>query len=267
MAARTAASGTQAVDRAAPLIRLVVRADEPLTFTELVDEAGLARSTTSRLLAALERTGLLERDPDGGYVAGRAVLRCTPRGTTRGRSWPGSPARRWSCRRARPARPSTSASPAATASCRSRRSSRRTCSAPATGSRSTCPPTARRWARCSTPSASLPAARRAARAAHRRTIADRARSSSASSRASAAAATRHRRRAGGRPDRHRRARRGPTARSSPPRRLRTTARLAGTARRRSGLLLIEQADGSAGLLPAAAPARRTSKRHPKEGAA
>src|SRR4051794_32210252 len=58
--------GTQAVDRAAALISLVVRADEPLSFTELSDETGLARSTTSRLLAALERTELVERDPSGG---------------------------------------------------------------------------------------------------------------------------------------------------------------------------------------------------------
>jgi DNA-binding IclR family transcriptional regulator len=62
--------GTQAVDRAAALVDLVVRADEPLTFTEICDESGLARSTTSRLLAALERTDLVERDPTGGYVAG-----------------------------------------------------------------------------------------------------------------------------------------------------------------------------------------------------
>lgn len=62
--------GTQAVDRAAALIDLVVRADDPLSFTELSDETGLARSTTSRLLAALERTDLIERDPSGGYVAG-----------------------------------------------------------------------------------------------------------------------------------------------------------------------------------------------------
>jgi DNA-binding IclR family transcriptional regulator len=62
--------GTQAVDRAAALIDLVVRAEEPLSYTELVEETGLARSTTSRLLAALERTELLERDDSGAYVAG-----------------------------------------------------------------------------------------------------------------------------------------------------------------------------------------------------
>ena len=66
----SAPAGTQAVDRAAALVDLVVRADGPVSFTELSDETGLARSTTSRLLAALERTELVERDPSGGYVAG-----------------------------------------------------------------------------------------------------------------------------------------------------------------------------------------------------
>jgi len=65
-----AGGGTQAVDRAAALIDLVVRSDDPVSFTELTDVSGLARSTTSRLLAALERTDLIERTSSGGYVAG-----------------------------------------------------------------------------------------------------------------------------------------------------------------------------------------------------
>jgi DNA-binding IclR family transcriptional regulator len=64
-------SGTQALDRAAQLVSYVVAADEPLSFAELQEASGLAKSTTSRMLAALERSGLLERDGDGGYVAGR----------------------------------------------------------------------------------------------------------------------------------------------------------------------------------------------------
>ena len=56
--------GTQAVDRAAALLAMVVQADEPITFTDLTEASGLARSTTSRLLSALERTRLLERDDD-----------------------------------------------------------------------------------------------------------------------------------------------------------------------------------------------------------
>ena len=64
-------TGTQAVDRAALLVSTVVRADEPLTFADLQEECGLAKSTTSRMLSALERTGLLERNDGGSYVAGR----------------------------------------------------------------------------------------------------------------------------------------------------------------------------------------------------
>jgi DNA-binding IclR family transcriptional regulator len=63
-------SGTQAVDRAAQLVSTVVHADEPLTFADLQESSGLAKSTTSRMLAALERGGLLERDGAGSYVAG-----------------------------------------------------------------------------------------------------------------------------------------------------------------------------------------------------
>ncbi|HEY6932428.1 MAG TPA: IclR family transcriptional regulator [Marmoricola sp.] len=64
------ARGTQAVDRAANLVATVVQADEPLSFADLHEECGLAKSTTSRLLTALERTELLERDDNGCYVAG-----------------------------------------------------------------------------------------------------------------------------------------------------------------------------------------------------
>jgi DNA-binding IclR family transcriptional regulator len=63
-------SGTQALDRAVQLASMVVRADVPLSFAELQEATGLAKSTTSRLLAALERGDLLERDDNGGYVAG-----------------------------------------------------------------------------------------------------------------------------------------------------------------------------------------------------
>ncbi|HEY3531306.1 MAG TPA: IclR family transcriptional regulator [Nocardioides sp.] len=64
-------SGTQALDRAVQLASMVVQADEPLSFAELQEASGLAKSTTSRMLTALERGGLLERDESGGYVAGR----------------------------------------------------------------------------------------------------------------------------------------------------------------------------------------------------
>jgi DNA-binding IclR family transcriptional regulator len=66
-----ASSGTRAVDRAALLVSTVVHAAEPLTFADLQETCRLAKSTTSRMLAALERSGLLERDAAGSYVAGR----------------------------------------------------------------------------------------------------------------------------------------------------------------------------------------------------
>ena len=66
-----AATGTRALDRAADLVATVVHADEPMTFADLQDASGLAKSTTSRMLTALERSGLLERDAAGSYVAGR----------------------------------------------------------------------------------------------------------------------------------------------------------------------------------------------------
>jgi DNA-binding IclR family transcriptional regulator len=65
-----AANGTQAVDRAALLVSTVVNATEPLSFAELQAACDLPKSTTSRMLTALERSDLLERTDDGGYVAG-----------------------------------------------------------------------------------------------------------------------------------------------------------------------------------------------------
>jgi DNA-binding IclR family transcriptional regulator len=64
------ANGTRAVDRAADLVSTVVRAEDPMSFADLQEASGLAKSTTSRMLTALERSGLLERDADGSYVAG-----------------------------------------------------------------------------------------------------------------------------------------------------------------------------------------------------
>jgi DNA-binding IclR family transcriptional regulator len=68
--AEPTSGGTQALDRAVQLVSAVVDAPEPLSFAELQEASGLAKSTTSRMLAALERGGLLERDDSGGYVAG-----------------------------------------------------------------------------------------------------------------------------------------------------------------------------------------------------
>jgi IclR family transcriptional regulator, acetate operon repressor len=63
-------NGTQSVDRAAELVTLVVRAEGPVSFTQLVEQTGLARSTASRLLQALERNGILERNHEGLFRGG-----------------------------------------------------------------------------------------------------------------------------------------------------------------------------------------------------
>ncbi len=64
------ATGTQAVDRAAELVALVVRSPNPLSFSEIHVRSGLPRSTTSRLLSALERQGLLARTASGAFAPG-----------------------------------------------------------------------------------------------------------------------------------------------------------------------------------------------------
>ena len=67
-------TGAQAIDRAACLLRQVVDAPEPVTFTELTTTSGLAKSTTSRILLALERNGLVRREPSGAFKPGEAFI-------------------------------------------------------------------------------------------------------------------------------------------------------------------------------------------------
>src|SRR5262245_36023066 len=62
--------GTQAIDRAAELLALVVESAGPRTFTSLIEEVGLPKSTGSRLLQALERHRLVQRDRDGAFRPG-----------------------------------------------------------------------------------------------------------------------------------------------------------------------------------------------------
>ena len=57
----TEASGTQAIERAAQLLVRVVEAVQPPSVGELSLGAGLPKSTTSRLVSALERQGLIQR--------------------------------------------------------------------------------------------------------------------------------------------------------------------------------------------------------------
>jgi IclR family acetate operon transcriptional repressor len=73
-------NGTQAVDRAARLLAEVVHSADPMTFTELSATTGLAKSTTSRLLLALERNGLVRRDDHGRFLPGEMFVSFAWRG-------------------------------------------------------------------------------------------------------------------------------------------------------------------------------------------
>ncbi|HEV2427454.1 MAG TPA: IclR family transcriptional regulator [Acidimicrobiales bacterium] len=75
----TKPSGARAIDRAADLLTRVVDAPGSVTFTELAESTGLAKSTTSRLLTALERNGLLRREAGGAFVPGAAFVRYAQR--------------------------------------------------------------------------------------------------------------------------------------------------------------------------------------------
>jgi len=73
-------TGTQAVDRAAQLLVEVARNRGPVSFAELAATSGLAKSTTSRLLMALERNGLIRRDLAGRFSPGEVFLSYAWRG-------------------------------------------------------------------------------------------------------------------------------------------------------------------------------------------
>jgi IclR family acetate operon transcriptional repressor len=68
-------TGTQAVDRAAALLVRVIEARKPQSFGSLTETAQLPKSTVSRLLNALERQGLVERDREGAFRPGPVLTR------------------------------------------------------------------------------------------------------------------------------------------------------------------------------------------------
>ena len=76
----TSPTGTQAVDRAARLLTEIVHSTDAVTFSELAAATGLAKSTTSRLLLALERGGLVRRDTQGRFRPGEMFVRYAWRG-------------------------------------------------------------------------------------------------------------------------------------------------------------------------------------------
>jgi IclR family transcriptional regulator, acetate operon repressor len=78
---QTRPTGSQAIERAAQLLVLVLEQDRPTTLGELARLTDLPKSTTSRLVAALERNALVQRDSARGAIRpGPAVLRFAQRG-------------------------------------------------------------------------------------------------------------------------------------------------------------------------------------------
>lgn len=68
-------TGTQAVDRALGLLTQVMESATALTFSELLESSGLAKSTLSRLLSSLEAAALISRTPQGLVRPGSGLIR------------------------------------------------------------------------------------------------------------------------------------------------------------------------------------------------
>src|SRR5918994_5885549 len=77
----TTQTGTQSIDRAAQLLVHLLETDAPPTVGELAARSGLPKSTTSRLVGALERQGLVQREPGGGLRPGAVLTRYARRET------------------------------------------------------------------------------------------------------------------------------------------------------------------------------------------
>src|SRR3954466_9102869 len=84
MGGMAAESGTQAIDRAAALLVGVLEAPRPVSVGELSQRSGLPKSTTSRLVGALERRGLVQRSGDRRVAPGPVLLRFAHRDTGAG---------------------------------------------------------------------------------------------------------------------------------------------------------------------------------------
>src|SRR4249920_3180928 len=75
------ASGTQSIDRAAQLLVAVADSVEPIGIGELAEATDLPKSTVSRLVAALERHALVQRDGARGPLRpGSVMMRLARRG-------------------------------------------------------------------------------------------------------------------------------------------------------------------------------------------
>ena len=75
------ATAPQSIDRAATLLVHLLESEGPTTLAELTEAADLPKSTTSRLLSALERHGLVHQTGQRGtFEPGPAIMRFAHRG-------------------------------------------------------------------------------------------------------------------------------------------------------------------------------------------
>ncbi len=68
-------SGTQAIERASALLIHIIEAAKSPHLGELSSAHELPKSTSSRILGALERQGLIQRDRAGAYLPGSVLTR------------------------------------------------------------------------------------------------------------------------------------------------------------------------------------------------
>jgi IclR family transcriptional regulator, acetate operon repressor len=67
-------TGAQSIDRAARILVRLVESDEAVTLARVIEETRLPKSTAARLLRALERNGLAQRRPGGGFRPGPVLV-------------------------------------------------------------------------------------------------------------------------------------------------------------------------------------------------
>jgi DNA-binding IclR family transcriptional regulator len=67
-------SGAQSIDRAARILVRLVESDDVVTLAGVMEETRLPKTTAARLLRALERNGLAQRRPGGGFRPGPVLV-------------------------------------------------------------------------------------------------------------------------------------------------------------------------------------------------
>jgi IclR family transcriptional regulator, acetate operon repressor len=76
--------GAQSIDRAARILVRLVESDHVITLNSVMEKTQLPKSTAARLLRALERNGLAQRHPGGGFRPGPVLVDYARRDTAIG---------------------------------------------------------------------------------------------------------------------------------------------------------------------------------------